>query len=272
MPKFLTDAQVSQYERDGYLAPLRVFSPEQAAQFRAELEAVEQAWGGPLTRPHTGKPHLLFPWAAELIRAPALLDAVEDLLGPDILAWESVLFIKEANTPSFISWHQDVTYWGLEPADILTAWVALSPSTPESGCMRVVPGSHTREVVPHIETYAPDNMLSRGQELSVEVKEEEAVDLVLQPGEMSLHNVRIFHGSLPNRSADRRIGLGIRYMSTATRQRSPLPDWACLVRGVDRFGHFRLEPVPERGGSLSPAAVAAHATARADRQALQASL
>ena len=124
------------------------------------------------------KPHLLFTWLDELVRDDAVLDAVEGVIGPDILCWASSFFTKEAHDPSYVSWHQDLTYWGLEPADIVTAWIALSPSTPESGCMRVVPGSHKRDVLPHTETFAAHNLLSRGQEVQVEVDEREAKDVV----------------------------------------------------------------------------------------------
>ena len=191
----LSDAQIRQYHEQGYLCPIRVFSPERAAACRRQLEAAEAANGGPLQGAMKQKPHLLFTWLDELVRDDAVLDAVEGVIGPDILCWASSFFTKEAHDPSYVSWHQDLTYWGLEPADIVTAWIALSPSTPESGCMRVVPGSHKRDVLPHTETFAAHNLLSRGQEIQVEVDEREAKDLVVQPGEMSLHHVKLIHGS-----------------------------------------------------------------------------
>jgi ectoine hydroxylase-related dioxygenase (phytanoyl-CoA dioxygenase family) len=155
-----------------------------------------------------------------------------------------VLFIKEPKDPAYISWHQDVAYWGLEPYDVLTAWVALSPSTRQSGCMRVLPGSHAGDIAPHKDTYAANNMLSRGQEMQVEVDETKVVDIVLRPGEMSLHHVKIAHGSDPNDADDRRIGLAIRYIPAHVRQTIGADDTATLVRGVDRHGHFEPEPRP----------------------------
>ena len=129
-------------------------APEEAARYRAKLEAAEAAAGGSLPGAYRHKPHLVYTWAQELIRHPKILDAVEALIGPDILAWESVFFIKEPQTTDYISWHQDITYWGLDQeGDVVTAWLALSPSTPESGCMRVVPGTHQREVVAHKDTF-----------------------------------------------------------------------------------------------------------------------
>ena len=156
-----------------------------------------------------------------------MLDAVEDVIGPDILCWGGSFFTKEARTEDFVSWHQDLTYWGLEPADIVTAWVALSPSTPESGCMRVVPGSHHQDVHPAHRDLRGDATCSRAARRSqVEVDEAAAVDLVLQPGEMSLHHVKLIHGSNPNRSDDRRIGFAIRYIPTSVRQTAGAEDSA----------------------------------------------
>ena len=122
------------------------------------------------------------------------------MIGPDILCWSSTFFIKEAHDPGFVSWHQDSTYWGLDPADIVTAWVALSESMAENGAMRVIPDTQTLEQIAHRDTFAADNLLTRGQEIAVEVDETKAVMLELQPGEMSLHHVRLIHGSDPNPS------------------------------------------------------------------------
>jgi hypothetical protein len=264
--KLLSDSQIRAYRRDGYLCPLAALLPAEAAHYRAKLEAAEAAAGGRLPGPYRHKPHLVYTWAQELIRHPRILDAVEDVIGPDILAWESVFFTKEPHTADYISWHQDITYWGLEAeGDVVTAWVALSPSTPESGCMRVVPGTHRREVVPHSDTFGAHNMLSRGQEIAVEVDEAHAVDLVLTPGQMSLHHVKIFHGSHQNRAGDRRIGFAIRYLPPHVHQ-DVGADSATLVRGADRVGQFELEPAP--AFDLAPDAVAYHGRVRDQRLAI----
>jgi hypothetical protein len=264
MAASLSAEQVASYRKNGYLCPIRVMSSEDAAAFRSRLEASEAKRGRPLNFDEGMKPHLLFEWAADLARHPAVLDAVESIIGPNILIWEGTMFTKEAKRPSFVSWHQDLAYWGLRPADnVLTAWIALSPSTVESGCMRVVPGSHELEIKPHNNTYAPNNMLGRGQEIEVVVDEAQAADLVLHPGEMSLHHVKIIHGSNPNRSDDRRIGVGFRYMPTSVEQLSPTRDWAYLARGVDTFGHFDREHAPSAYDC--PEAVAVHAAARRHR-------
>ena len=258
------------YESDGYVAPIRVLAPADALDYRARMEMQEHALGRPLNRLERTKPHLLFGWAAELARHPAVLAPVQEMLGPDLLCWETVLFTKEANGPEHITWHQDVLYWGLEPPDeVVTAWIALSPSNAANGCMRVVPGSHRLDLQTHVDTYAEGNLLSRGQAI-VAVKEEDAVDLVLEPGEMSLHHVKIIHGSDHNRSNDRRIGFAARYFTPRVRQKSPARDSAFLVSGEDRHGHFDLEPAPT--ADYSPEVRAIHEGFVLRRKELQANI
>ena len=259
----LSEAQIRQYQDQGYLFPIPALSPAAAADYRRRLESAE-AQGEEIRKLLRNKPHLLLTFLDELVRHPAVLDAVEGVIGPNILCWASSFFTKEPQTTDFISWHQDLTYWGLEPADIGTAWIALSPSSPESGCMRVVPGTHTQEVAPHRDTFGEHNMLSRGQEIAVEVEEDHAVDVVLQPGEMSLHHVKLFHGSNPNHSADRRIGFAVRYLPTYVRQTVGEKDSALLVRGVDSYGNFEQERPP--AADLDPDALAHH-KAICERQA-----
>jgi hypothetical protein len=255
MPKLLSEDEVARYREEGWLAPIRVMGEDEAAGLRAALEAVEGRMGGPLRGDLRHKSHLLFPFLAELIRHPRILDAVEDLLGPDILCWSSSFFIKEAANPSFVSWHQDSTYWGLSEPEVATAWVALTPSNAANGAMVVIPGSHKLDQIPHRDTFHRHNLLTRGQEIAVEVEESRSVLLELRPGEMSLHHVRLVHGSAPNPSPDRRIGYAIRYIPTHIRQREG-EDSATLVRGVDRHGHFEPEPYPD--GEMTPAMLALH--------------
>ena len=244
MPKALTDAQIAQYREQGFLSPVRVMSEAEALALRAKLETIEDAMGGPLRGDLRHKTHLLFPFLAELVCNARILDAIEDLLGPDILCWSSNFFIKEAADPAFVSWHQDSTYWGLSAPDVATAWVALTPSTAENGAMAMVPGSHRFDQMPHRDTFHRHNLLTRGQEIAVEVDEAKAVVLNLLPGEMSLHHVRTVHGSAPNPTFDRRIGFAIRYIPTRLRQLEG-EDSATLVRGGDRFHHFAHEPRPK---------------------------
>src|SRR3954469_5249106 len=191
--KALTQQQVEQYWRDGFVPKIRVMSREDAERARAALEDYEQRTGGPLRGNLRHKAHLLFPFLSEIVRNARVLDAIEDLYGPDLLCWTTNFFIKEARNPAFVSWHQDATYWGLSSPDVVTAWIALSPSTIESGAMRVLPGTHAGQIA-HRDTFKEGNLLTRGQEVMVDVDGKDGVDLVLEPGEMSLHHVRIIHG------------------------------------------------------------------------------
>jgi len=254
--KRLTRAEVDAFARTGYHFPVRALTADEAFGYRRRLEQSEALVGGPLRGALRSKPHLLFPWANELIRHPAILDAVEDILGPNLLVWSSSFFIKDAKDPSFVSWHQDSTYWGLSHPDVVTAWVALSKSVVENGCMRVIPGTHLKDQLPHKDTFAENNLLTRGQEVAVDVNPAAAVDVELQPGEFSIHHVRLVHGSDPNNSEHRRIGYAIRYIPTYVRQTEGPRDCATLVRGVDDYHHFDMEIVPQ--ADLDPEAVAYH--------------
>ena len=256
MTKLLDPAAVAAYRRDGIHFPVRALAEAEAAGLLARFEAIEAAHGGRLPPRVNQKPHLLYPWLDELIRHPRILDAVEDVLGPDLLCWSAQFFTKNGHDPGYVSWHQDGTYWGLSSPDVVTAWVALTPSTVESGCMRVVPGTQHRQVA-HKDTFAETNLLSRGQEVLVDVAEADAVNVLLSPGEMSLHHVLIVHGSEPNRASHRRIGFAIRYVSANVYQTSGVRESATLVRGTDRFNHFDHELPPE--AEMHPDAVARQA-------------
>jgi non-heme Fe2+,alpha-ketoglutarate-dependent halogenase len=255
MSKKLKTDEVERYRRDGILFPVDVFPPDEAAGLLRRFEASERDHGGRLAGRSNQKPHLLYPWMDEVVRHPAILDAVEDVLGPDIFCWGSQFFTKNARDESYVSWHQDGTYWGLSSPDVVTAWVALTPSLPENGCMRVIPATHNKQV-PHADTFAESNLLSRGQEIAVEVDLAQAVDVILQPGQMSLHHVLIFHGSEQNASDMRRVGFAIRYVPTHVSQSSGIRESALLVRGKDEFGNFDHETSPE--AEMHPAAVARH--------------
>jgi non-haem Fe2+, alpha-ketoglutarate-dependent halogenase len=255
MPKMLTTAQVEQYREEGFVSPVRVMSEAAAGEYRRRLEAFEATSGGPLGGDLRHKSHLLFTWLAELVRHDRILDAIEDLYGPDLLCWSTNFFIKEKANPAFVSWHQDSTYWGLSKPDVVSAWIAFTSAHSGNGAMQVIPGSHKVDQIPHRDTFDKHNLLTRGQEVAVDVDESKAVTITLEPGEMSLHHVRLVHGSPPNTSDDRRIGFAIRYVPTSVSQIAG-EDSATLVRGTDRFGHFELEPRPSR--DLDPALVALH--------------
>lgn len=255
MLKLLSTAQIEQYREEGFVAPVPVLTKAEAQELRAQLERYERESGGPLGGDLRHKSHLLFTWLADLVRHPRILDAIEDLYGPDLLCWSSNFFIKERESPAFVSWHQDSTYWGLDKPDVVSAWIAFTPADSGNGAMRVIPGSHKLDQIAHRDTFAKHNLLTRGQEIAVDVDEGQAVTLELEPGEMSLHHVRLVHGSPPNLSDDRRIGFAVRYVPTYVRQIAG-EDSATLVRGRDHFGHFAPEPPPP--GDLDPAMLDLH--------------
>jgi hypothetical protein len=244
MSQVLTAEERERYHRDGILFPIPALFPGEVARFRAAFEDLAARLGGRPLAQQLSQTHLYLPWAYELATRPAVLDAVEDVLGPDILVWTVSIFAKYPRDPGYISWHQDGTYWGLDSPQVTTAWVALTDSTVENGCMRVVPGSHRNPILPHRDTYAADNRLSRGQEVQVEVDEKDAVDVTLQAGQMSLHHVNIIHGSNPNPSDRSRIGFAIRFTTPKTRQIEGEPPTAVLARGHDDYHHFELLPAP----------------------------
>lgn len=245
MTKLLSQAQVEQFRRDGYLSPVRVMSEDAARAVREHIEAYERSTGGPLRGEMRHKSHLLFTFLSDLVHHEKIVDAIEDLYGHDLLCWNTNFFIKEARTPAFVSWHQDSTYWGLSSPDVVTAWIALTDSNAANGAMSVIPGTHLMDQVPHRDTFDDNNLLTRGQEVAVDVDVSKSVRLDLKAGEMSLHHVRLVHGSPPNPSDDRRIGYAIRYIPTSVRQLHG-KDGATLVRGTDRVGSFEHEPRPTR--------------------------
>lgn len=241
----LSEQEVQSFSQRGYHFPTPVLSSKEAATYRSHLETFERAHGGPLSGALRNKPHLLFTWIDELVRHSVILDAVQAILGPNLLVWSSSFFTKEANDPAYVSWHQDSTYWGLSAPDVVTAWVGFTDSNVSNGCMQVIPGTHLKDQLPHKDTFAQNNLLTRGQEVAVEVNPDDAVNVILQAGEMSLHHVCLVHGSPPNTSNDRRIGYAIRYVPTYVHQTAGSRDSAMLVRGIDTYKHFDPEPRPK---------------------------
>lgn len=235
------------YARDGYAFPLNVFSPDEAAAYRSQLEALEARLEGERTgnKGQLNYSHTIFRFVNEIVRSPKILDVVEAILGPDILVWGSTFFIKEPHTESYVSWHQDLRYWGLDDEEgQVSAWLALGPVNQANGCMRFVPGSHKSDIVEHKDTFDSSNFLTRGQEADVEIDEDDVVHCELEPGQASFHHGKLLHASAPNRSDVRRLGLAINYISPHVQQVVASTDFAMLVRGEDRYGHFEVVPPP----------------------------
>ena len=218
MPKVLTTQQVEQFSEAGFLSPIDVMSEDEARKYLDRLEAAERRYPAELNAENRNNPHLAFSFLDELVHHPVIVDAMEDLLGPNLSLWGSVLFIKEPQSKGFVSWHQDSTYMGIEPQEFVTPWLALTTSDRQTGCMSMIPGTHKNPVRAHDDTFQEDNILTRGQAIP-DVDESAAIDLVLRPGQMSIHHARIIHGSRPNRGAQRRVGYALQsYMAPDARQ------------------------------------------------------
>ena len=259
-PHALADDQAATFHRDGFLFPLSVFREDEAAGWAEQLLDLSATGlpGHPV--PWNQKSYLLLPAIDDLLRDRRLTDRVAGVLGEDLLALSADVFVKPAGSTRRITWHQDVNFWELEPYDVVTAWVALTPATPDNGCMRYAAASHHGRIS-HVERPDPSNILSRGQELAVEVDETTVADVVLRPGQVSFHHGLTPHASGPNLTDQPRIGFAIRYAPTAVRQLAGPPISARLARGVDAYGHFHLETPPDR--RLSAAARAEHRRALA---------
>jgi len=242
----MTSTIATAYAKDGYCFPYDVISETEAAELLADLEAAEAEVAGDRARLSMLRsyPSQLLPSFARLIRHPRLIEAVSQIIGPDLLVWSCGFFIKEPSSRSYVSWHQDLNYWGLDGEEEVTAWVGLTPSTLENGCMRFVPGSHAKKVVPHVDSFGQDNLLTRGQELAVDVDEASAVNVVLHAGQASFHHGHMFHASGPNGTNSRRVGTAIRFVAPSMKQISGDKLLVSHVSGKDEYAHFDVMPPP----------------------------
>ena len=252
MAKHLTARELEQFRTQGFAFPFRAVSADEAAACRTRIEAYEAQVGHDANRTLKIKGNLAFPWLMALARNVRILDAVEDVIGPNILLFGASIFAKNGRDPRYVSWHQDSAYFGLDPHEEVTAWVGFTESTREKGCLKVMPRTHLGPDLHHVETHAADNMLAKGQSIEG-LDETRAVHIELSPGEFSLHHERTAHASEPNRGSDRRIGFAFFYIPTHVRSTIGRRR-ATLVRGVDEYHHwdpddeprFDLDPVSMR--------------------------
>jgi hypothetical protein len=240
----LTEEQKEAYWNDGYLFPINVANALQSNNWRNSLEKIEQDWldNGlklPLNTYKRVNAQVVMPLACEIGLHAPILDAVEGILGPDVMLYSVEFLTKEAHTKHVVTMHQDLAYWGMGDMDnILTAWLALSPATTASGCMDFVCGSHKNEILAHEDSFDEHNLLSRGQEIKVDVANSDKVSVELNPGSISLHHGLTIHGSGPNKSDDRRIGVAIRYVSAKMRKAGGVKDYAISARGTYNNNSF----------------------------------
>lgn len=240
-PMPLAESDLRAYAETGVLFPIPVLTADELRRFRGDADAFEALLGARAQPNHFGQCHLNFRWAYELSTHPRVLDAVEQIIGPDILVHSTTLFSKPPGG-KYVSWHQDSYYWNLSEPRLVSAWVALGDSTIENGCLRVQPGTHVSQL-DHTEVRHENNMLSTGSTVKAAYDESRAVDVVLRAGEMSLHHANLVHGSKPNRSDGKRIGFAIRYVAPDVRQERGHHQ-VVLARGRDRFRYYELLEVP----------------------------
>ncbi len=256
----------AEFEEKGFFAPIDVLPASSLADVVNKHDQLQLQVKAVFGVTHRFKLHLLVNWLADIVRHHTIVDAVEQIIGPDILCWSTDFFIKPAYDPSFVSLHQDCTYAGLTPFDgVVNVWVALTPSSSASGCLQVIPGSHKFGQLAHTRTDAENNMLFFGQTIDRAFGPDELVDIELHPGQASIHHMVIAHGSQPNMTDLPRIGYVVRYMHPGVKQIKGM-DSATLVRGQDTYGHFEREPWPEQG--FSPTAIDAFKKALARPSAL----
>ena len=243
MPKYLSEAQIADYEEHGFVAPIDIFDPAAARALRDQLTQDEAQWPDNLAGADRNNAHYVLPVLDQITHDSRILDAVEDIIGPNILVAGTTLFIKDPETSGFISWHQDARYIGLEPHDWVTGWVALSDVNLDNGCMQMIPGTHKAPLVDHVDTYDEENLLTRGQTVP-DVDEDAAVPVIMKAGQLSLHHPRIVHGSGPNLSQHRRIGFAIQSFIAPNVEEVLGDIWVQIARGRDDFGHHGLAERP----------------------------
>ena len=255
MPNVLIDKQLEQWKRNGAVWPIDLLTVDEAADYTKRFEKLEASMEGEAQSRYRIKAHLPFPWLWDLVTHPLLADTIEDLIGPDFVCWGSSFFTKKAHDPRFISWHQDSTYYGLEPPESITAWVAFTPANAASGCMKIIPGSHTGPaILPHEETYDENNLLARGQTING-LDTSTATDMPLAPGQMSIHHNKTIHSSEPNNADWPRIGYAIHFAACSVRQVQFDNPLAIHIRGEDPDGNWAEDPRPAY--EMSPESVAA---------------
>jgi|TARA_B110001452_G_scaffold255204_1_gene247397 non-haem Fe2+, alpha-ketoglutarate-dependent halogenase len=237
---YLSANQLKQYQDEGFVSPINIFSKEKAKEIRNEIELIEKDLPKELDKSGRYNAHLISPLLDEVAHNPKILDAVQSLIGKNILICGTTLFIKNPNVKGYVSYHQDAKYIGLEPHNWVTAWVAITDSNEHNGCMRMWPGSHKDNIKPHDQKFNDNNLLTRGQTIN-DVPKEKTTPLILSAGQMSLHHPTVVHGSDLNKSNDRRIGFVIQsYIGTNVKQILG-KNSVQLARGKDDFNfHIKI--------------------------------
>ena len=206
--------QINQYKEDGYIAPIDVLTKDEAEEVKKEIEYIEKKWPNEIEGLGRNYVHLISPVLDKVSHNSKILDAVESIIGKDILVCGTTLFIKNPDKKGFVSFHQDAKYIGLEPHNWVTGWLAVTDANEENGCMRMLKGSHKKDLKFHDQKFDENNLLTRGQTIE-NVPINETTPVILKAGQLSLHHPTIIHGSGLNKSKERRIGFAIQsYIGT----------------------------------------------------------
>jgi non-haem Fe2+, alpha-ketoglutarate-dependent halogenase len=214
----LTEEQLYHYKNKGYVSPINALSSVEAKEIRNEIEKIEKNWPGALEGINRNYIHLLSPIFNKVCLNKNILNAVESIIGQNILICGTTLFIKDPNEKGFVSFHQDAKYIGLEPHNWVTVWLAVTDSNEKNGCMRMLSGSHKEDLKYHEQKFDENNLLTRGQTIK-DVPLDKTDAIILESGQISLHHPTIVHGSGLNYSNDRRIGFVIQsYIKTNVKQ------------------------------------------------------
>ena len=244
------------YETNGYFLPIDVIQSNIAVETSIKLEKISKNPDPKILHPWNLQSHLLSSWIYSICSNKKVLDSIEAVIGPNILIQSADIFIKPPNGNKHINWHQDANYWGLEPFELVTGWIALTDTFPENGCMNYLPKSHLSNKIHHIETFDKNSDLTRGQEIDLNIEKDKQVPVILKAGQMSLHHCLLAHGSGPNLTNQYRVGIAVRYLPTHTKQTYGPPISMILARGEDKFNNFQNDNIPK--GDFDDITIAEH--------------
>ena len=244
------------YKSNGYFLPIDSISSKIAKVAADKIIDISKNPNSKIIHPWNLQSHLLANWIYNICANPKVLDSIEAVIGPNILIQSADIFIKYPNSSKHINWHQDANYWGLEPFDLVTGWIALTDVFSENGCMNYLPKSHLYNKISHTETFDKNSDLTKGQEIDLNIDKDKQIPVILKAGQMSLHHCLLAHGSGPNLTDKYRVGIAIRYLPTHIRQTEGPPISMILVRGEDKFNHFQKDKIPK--GDFDDITIAEH--------------
>jgi ectoine hydroxylase-related dioxygenase (phytanoyl-CoA dioxygenase family) len=242
MPRVMTDQQLHDFRTNGFVAPLDCLTSEQAADCMRKIEEYEAATGEDVSKNIRARAVLAFKWLLDLARHPKIAGALQDAIGPNVILMFCAVWSKQPGGSAYVSWHQDGAYNPFDRNEGATAWIALTDSTPEKGCVKAIPGSHARGFLHHDERYDKNNMVSRGQTVT-EIDDSDAVDIAMRAGQFSIHHEMVVHGSGRNNGTDRRVGVSFSCVATETKALAG-PNTGVLIAGENLPGHWVLNKEP----------------------------